>query len=316
LTHRWLGRLTRDVCGVGDRGPGCRCAAHDHNQLVVTADDHQSFRPTLQPALEKALRSFFGAAKTEAIDIPALIDRARPFLAEAPRTTGELRDYLVEVTPQHEGDALAYAARTHLPLLQVPPAGTWGSGTRASYVAAVDVLGEPEPPDLRLLLQRYLAAFGPATVMDFQFWTGMTHLKGPIKQMMDDFVVYTDESGTEYLDNPDTPLPDPDTPAPVRFVPEYDNLVIAHKDRTRVLADEDYNKVFLSAARVLPTFLVNGFVAGTWATERQKDSATLVLSPFRPLSAEALTALEAEGEALLRFIEDDANTFELQVQPT
>ncbi|MCA9914480.1 MAG: winged helix DNA-binding domain-containing protein, partial [Anaerolineae bacterium] len=105
------------------------------------------------------------------------------------------------------------------------------------------------------------------------------------------------------------PLPDADTPAPVRFIPAYDNLIISHADRTRIISDEAYKQVFLSAGRVMPTILVDGFVAGKWATERKKADATLTIEPFQPLDAATQEALNAEAERLLPFIEEDAESY-------
>lgn len=235
-------------------------------------------------------------------------------LEEAPRTTGEIREWLLTLKPEHDGDAMAYAVRNNLPIVQVLPGGTWGSGTRASYTTAESYLGTASAPaDLGAMLRRYLAAFGPASVMDFQFWSGLVKLGPQIEPLKASLRVFQTEDGKDLLDLPDAPLPDEATPAPVRFVPEYDNLVISHKDRTRILADEHYKRVFLSAARVLATFLVDGFVAGTWKVTRSKDEARLSLVPFIELSPETRTALEAEGERLLRFIEPDASTYALTI---
>ncbi|NDJ53343.1 MAG: winged helix DNA-binding domain-containing protein, partial [Chloroflexi bacterium] len=150
---------------------------------VMLAEDHQTFRMTLQPALTRALRAFYGK-RAEGLDIERLIAVARPFLDEAPRSTGELRQRLLELEPDRDGPALAYAVRNFLPLVQVPPGGTWGTGTRASYATAESYLGPLNPePDLRGLLHRYLAAFGPATIMDFQAWSGMVSLKKQIEAL-------------------------------------------------------------------------------------------------------------------------------------
>lgn len=276
---------------------------------LVTAADHHRFQPVLQPALDRALSAFFGKS-AKGLDIDRLVAIARPFLEEAPRTTGEIRDKLLEIESERDGQALAYAVRNKLPQVQVPPGGTWGSGTRASYTTAEAWLGPMESPgDLRELFFRYLAAFGPATVMDFQTWTGMTRLKSAIEALRPELQVYQSEDGKELFDLPDQPLPPADTPAPPRFIPEYDNLLVAHADRTRIIADADRKKVFLSAARVLPTILVDGFVAGTWKSSREKETAVLTVSPFAPLSPDVQTALVEEGERLIRFIEGNATAY-------
>ncbi len=123
---------------------------------------------------------------------------------------------------------------------------------------------------------------------------------------------FRDERGRELLDLPGAPMPDPDTPAPPRFLPEYDNLVLSHADRARVLPEEYRPLVIRSAGRVLATFLVDGFVAGTWRIERTRQGATLLLEPFGPLPRGTRDDLRAEGERLIRFAEGDAATFHIR----
>ncbi len=126
---------------------------------------------------------------------------------------------------------------------------------------------------------------------------------------------FYDERGVELFDLPDAPRPAADTPAPPRFLPEYDNLLLAHADRRRVAADRDRPMIFLSAARVRATFLVDGFVAGTWRTERSGTLATLVIEPFAPLPAAARDGLAEEGERLIRFSDDRARDFAIRFAP-
>jgi hypothetical protein len=278
---------------------------------LVTADDLSDLRPPLQPALDRALNAFFGR-RAKGLDIGKLVGAARPFVEEAPRTTGELKRLLSSLETDRDPDAMAYAVRNHLPLVQVPPGGTWGSGSRGAYTIAGARTRQPE--GLRTLLFRYLAAFGPATVMDFQTWSGMVRLKQPVEEIKAELGVFRDEQGRELLDVPDAPLPPPDVPAPPRFLPEYDNLLLSHADRSRVISDEDRKKVFLSAGRVRATFLVDGSVAGTWRVERQREKAELVMEPFAPLSEAARETLIAEGERLVRFVEDGAEAFEVRVE--
>jgi hypothetical protein len=276
---------------------------------LVTAEDHQRFRPTLQPALTRALSAFFGK-RAKGLDVAKLVEVARSYVEAAPRTTGDLRRRLSVLEPDRDPDALAYAVRTYLPLVQVPPSGTWGSGSSAIYITADAWLGQLEPSkELRSLLFRYLAAFGPATVMDFQTWAGMVKLKDDVEQLKPELCIVRDEQGKELLDLPDMPLLAGDTPAPPRFLPEYDNLVLSHADRTRVIADEYRSSVFLTAGRVRATFLIDGFVQGAWKIERDKERARLVIEPFAPLTETDRAVLVQEGEQLVRFVEDDATTF-------
>jgi len=125
---------------------------------------------------------------------------------------------------------------------------------------------------------------------------------------------FRDEQGNELFDLPDAPLPSGDIAAPPRFVPDYDNLVLSHADRRRVISEEHRKKVFLSAARVRATFLIGGFVRGAWKVEKNRNDATLQIEPFEPLSAEDRDALRDEGERLVRFLAEPqgAETFEVR----
>jgi hypothetical protein len=221
---------------------------------------------------------------------------------------------LSRLEPDRDPGVLAYAVRTHLPLVQVPSGGVWGYSGNAPFTTAESWLGRrlSGSGDPRDLVLRYLAAFGPATVKDVQAWSGLVRLKDRIRELKPELRSFRDERGNELLDLPDAPLPPADTPAPVRFVPDYDNLILSHADRRRVIADEYRSKVFLSAGRVRATFLVDGFVCGTWKIERTRGMATLVIEPFELLSREARLALLEEGERLIRFAEEGAEAFEVR----
>ena len=156
---------------------------------------------------------------------------------------------------------------------------------------------------------RYLAAFGPAAVSDAQTWSGLAGLRDVLEQLRPKLRAFRDERGRELFDLPNAPRPPEDASAPVRFLPEYDNLLLSHADRTRLLAEEHRSAIFMSNLRVLPTFLVDGFVSGTWKIEREKAAATLVLEPFEALSAKARQELTTEGNKLVRFVEDQARAF-------
>ncbi len=289
------------------RAPWLRSTLH-----LVTADDHQRFQVVIQPALVRGLRSFFGA-RAKGLDIERLIEIAKPFLEGEQPAIGALRDHLKAHFPERDKQAMAYAARSHLPLAQVPPSGTWGVGTRATYTTAESWLGPPQPAALDALFRRFLAAFGPAGLMDFQTWTGMTGLKAKLAPSLKDLREYRDENGKPLYDLPKMILEAPDAPAPIRFLPEYDNILIAHKDRGRILPEAYRKKVFVSAGRVLGSVLIDGFVGGIWKSQRDKSSATLHVSLFQAIGDDELAAIEAEGLALLRFIEDDAQACHIEI---
>jgi hypothetical protein len=292
------------------RAPLLRSTLH-----LLSADDYVRFRMTIQPALSKGFRSFFG---TRMADLPleTVLEVANEALQTRALSTGDFKKVLLQVAPNADPDAMAYAVRTFIPLVQVPPGGFWGTGANADYALAETYLRRTlEPENIVGLLTRYLQAFGPASIKDLQFWVVIPKLQDSINAVQDQFVTYKDPKGTVLLDVPNMPIPDGDTPAPIRLIPEYDNLVIGHDQRARILPDEHYKKIFLSAARVRATMLVDGFVAGAWKTERVKKDLTLTLEPFFGVSQAIKEELINEAEDLVRFIDENAILHRVVWQP-
>lgn len=281
---------------------------------LMTASDYVLFRLALQPALTRAMHGFFGA-RAKSIDVDQIVAAARAYVQEKPRTFVEIRAHLTELFPAIDPALLAYAVRAHLPLVQIPPGGTWDFGGSPAHAEASAWLERPlvDPADgLRSLILRYLAAFGPATVKDIQSWSGLPRLQDVVSELRPQLCTFRDEQGHELFDLPDSPHPFENIPTPVRLLPEFDNLLLAHADRGRVMPDKYRASVFLTVGRVRATFLVDGFVRGTWKSERTRNAARLVIEPFEPLTNAARDELAAEGERLIRFIEDDAETFDIQ----
>ena len=282
------------------RAPWIRSTLH-----LVTAGDHQRFQAAIQPALARGLRSFFGS-RAKGLDIQRLIAIAKPFLEAETPTIGALRDQLQAQVPERDKQAMAYTVRSYLPLVQTPPSGTWGVGTRATYTTAENWLGAAQPADLGCLFRRYLAGYGPASVMDFQAWTGMTSLKSALAPTLKDLVAYRAEGRGEMYDLPELGIAPVDLPASIRFLPEYDNILIAHKDRQRILPEAHRKKVFVSAGRVLGSVLIDGFVSAIWKLQRDKQLTTRQVALFERQDDDTLAVIRAEGLALLRFIDDDS----------
>lgn len=273
---------------------------------LAAAEDLLVQRATLAPALRGAWEGM--RARAKGIDPDAVVAKARPFAAKEPRTFDEIRDHLSAAFPELDHRMLGYATRMELPLVMVPTEDRWGFGRISRFALAEDWV-DAKPPkrgDLPALVERYLAAFGPATAADFATWSGLRGADEVLRRRRDELAVFVDERGRELFDLPDAPRPDPDAGVPARFLPEFDNLLLAHDDRTRVIADEHRPLVTTKNLRVRATFLWDGFVRGTWQTERKRKVATLRLTPFAPLPKKALRPLEREGEALLAFLEPDA----------
>jgi hypothetical protein len=284
---------------------------------LVSARDCLALRPLMQSVFDRTLYSTrANRAHLEGIDIEALIAAGRALLEERPRTAKELGEILQEQWPERDPTSLARAIRHLLPLVQVPPRGVWGMSGPAAHTTAEAWLGRPlDPaPSLEETILRYLGAFGPATVKDVQTWSGLTRLGEVIEHLRPRLRIFRDERGRELFDMPDAPMPDPDTPAPPRFLPEFDNLILSHADRTRVIAEE-YRKAIASKNGMVPaTVLVDGFVRGTWTTERSRGKANLEIKPFEPLIKEDRDALAEEGERLIRFVAepDGAESYEIR----
>jgi hypothetical protein len=282
---------------------------------LVTARDCLTLRPLVQQIFDRQLYAN-RAHRTgiEGVDIEALVAAGRALLEERPRTAKELGVLLQERWPEHDAAFLARAIRHLVPLVQVPPRGIWGKSGPAAHTTAESWLGRPlaSDPSLEEMVVRYLAAFGPATVKDIQTWSGLTRLSEVTERLKPRLRTFRDEHGKELFDLPDAPRPEPDTPSPPRFLPQFDNLILSHADRTRVIADE-HRKVIASKNGMVPaTVLVDGFVRGTWRTERTRGKATLVVEPFELLAKEDRETLAAEGERLVRFVGEGAEAFEVQ----
>lgn len=284
---------------------------------LVSARDCLRLRPLVQPVIDRGLRA--NRAQREGIqgvDIEALATAGRTLVEERPLTAKELGELLGERWPGCEPASLARAVRHLLPLVQVPPRGLWGKSGQTTHTTAESWLGRPLDTDYSPdeMVLRYLGAFGPASVRDAQTWSGLTRLDQVIERLRPRLVVFRDEHGRELFDLPEAPRPDPDVSSPPRFLPSFDNLILSHADRARVIADEHRRTIASSNGMVPATFLVDGFVRGTWKTERTRGKMTLVIQQFERLSGGDKDALAEEGERLLRFVAQPRGAEEVEVR--
>ncbi|MGW4662681.1 winged helix DNA-binding domain-containing protein [Streptosporangium sandarakinum] len=280
-----------------------RSALLRSTQHLAVADDFRRLRPVLQPVLDRTASTPYFRRVSEGLDTDGLTADGARILAGRTLPRRELARLLALRHPGREGKVLAGEVELRTPLVHTPETGTWGRwGTRAaiSVTRAEDWLAAPmEPATAQDLVRRYLAAYGPASVMDMQAWSGLTRLREVIHVIRGELHRYRDAEGRELFDLETAPEPpDPDTAVPVRFLPAFDNLLLGHADRTRVISDADRKRVMPGAAMVLPTFLVDGFVHGSWSL---KDD-TLRLVPFRPLRPAEMSAVTEEAERMLPFL--------------
>lgn len=274
---------------------------------LVTARDCLALRPVLQPIFERRFPSSAYHRGIEGLDREVLA-AGRALLEERPLTRAQLGSILAERWPDREAGDLSATVTMLLPLVHVTPRGVWGSSGQATFTTTETWLGQPlDPkPSVEQLVVRYLGAFGPASVMDAQNWSGLTKLGEVFERLRPRLVTFRSEGGRELYDLPDAPRPDPGTPAPVRFLPEYDNVLLGHADRARVMEADQIVPLRPGSGSAMGTVLVDGFYRAMWRIGRDGDTARLVVEPFKRLSKKDAAGVAREGERLVKFAAAEA----------
>jgi winged helix DNA-binding protein len=268
---------------------------------LVTADDALALRAHTQPVLERAWKGSPFAPHLDGLPIADVVADGRAFLELRPATTAQLARHLATRWPDRDPTSLAYALRFLEPIVQVPPRGTWGATHAATWTTVEAWLGQPVPPstDEERIVLRYLAAFGPASVRDLQTWSWRTKMASVVDGLRPRLVTFRDTRGVELFDLPDAPRPDPDTPAPVRFLPEFDNVLLSHKDRSR------FGMRVLSPDRAWHgNLLVDGRSGGVWRVVRRDGGTNLEVGCFADPGSDDGAAIEREAARLLDFLTD------------
>ncbi|MGI5261515.1 winged helix DNA-binding domain-containing protein [Streptomyces angustmyceticus] len=275
-----------------------RAKLQRNTQHLVDAEDFRTLHPLLAPVLGKARQGAFGRA-VQGLDPDDLARAGRELLSGEGLTRPQLGRALAARFPGRDSLALAYVVQSLVAHVHPPPSGVWGRRGATGVVLAEEWLGGPmaRRPRVDEVVLRYLAAYGPATVRDVQAWCGLTRLREVVDGMRSRLRVYHDAAGRELFDVPGAALADPDRPAPVRFLPRFDNLILSHADRTRVIGDEDRKRVIVGS-EVSPVFLVDGWVRGVWAWR----DGTVEVTPFRPLGPEEAAAVREEAGLLSGFL--------------
>ncbi|MEU9861438.1 winged helix DNA-binding domain-containing protein [Streptomyces sp. NPDC047971] len=281
-----------------------RSTIHTH-----TAEDVFTLRPLVQPARDREIGIF--REGLVGVDLDRLSALARELVEERPRTPKEIREALLVEWPDADPQSLGIAARCLLPLVQVTPRGLWRRSGQVCLTTAETWLGDAyeaaeaaredaaeAEAGLDATVLRYLAAFGPASVKDMQTWCGLTRLRAAFERLRPELVTFQDENGVELFDLPDAPRPDEDTPAPPRFLPEFDNLLLSHADRGRVVAAEARSRTW-KGNQAYCVFLLDGLLAGLWRLEEAKERTTMTIQPFGRTSRAERAELAAEAERTL-----------------
>jgi hypothetical protein len=285
---------------------------------LVTAEDYPhdavAMAPYFNRLREKNLPE--GVTMERVVELAA---HAAEALAE-PLEATKLRPIMAKLERHMDDDRVWRRVRTNAPILHVPGDETHAFGQRNRFVAAAAWLGVQEADEAKgtqRLVRRMLAAFGPSSRADLAACTGLAvaALRPALDALESELMRLTDEDGRELYDLEQAPRPPADTPAPLRLLGEWDNVLLAHADRTRMFDDETRRRVIRKNGDVLPTILLDGVVAGTWWWSRKKDVATLEAAPFVKLPKAARAELERETELALAVLEPAASRFEVAWNP-
>jgi hypothetical protein len=268
---------------------------------AVTATDYPAFHEAMQPTLRGARLNDprFRSAGLSVEAAEALLPEVLSWAA-TPRTNAEADAWLDARIGEHPKPSVWWAYRQFAPLVHAPTGGPWTFGPRPSYVAAIR---QDRPGDLaastQQLVRRYLQGFGPATLADIAQFT--TILRPPIREAiaaLDDSLVRHDGPDGVLYDVAEGAVPEEEVDAPPRLLPMWDSVLLASADRSRIIPAEFRRAVIRSNGDVLPTLLVDGYVAGVW----RPVSAGIEAIAFSRLPEDAWEGLAAEARALLAFL--------------
>lgn len=284
---------------------------------LVSAQDYRTLRPVLQPALQRLSLQSGHARALKGLDLAAVRRAGFDALRAQPLSATALGEALRAHWPGHDANQLALLVRGAEPLVHVPPAGLWDSHKPACFATAIDWLGasiedNADEDAIDAMLLRYLGAFGPASARDAATWSGLTAVRERLDRLRPGLRVFRDEAGTELFDLPEASRPDPAAPAPARLLPEFDNVLLSHAERSRIFDESRRGAIFTRNGLVAATILIDGFVAGTWKLQRDARCATLSIAPFKRLKAADREALEREAEHCLRVAAPEPTQRELR----
>jgi hypothetical protein len=264
---------------------------------LVTADDALGLRPLMQPVLDAELSRHPDAKGVlDGVDLTEPLAFVHSLTSATPSSGTALRAAVAERFPDLPPAALSIAARCKLPMVQVPPRGLWRTGGQVKTTPLDTWVGRPlEAFSIDDVVLRYLAAFGPATVADVSTWCRLTAMRDVVDRVVAaGRAVRLDRN---LVDIAGGVLASGDEPAPVRFLPQYDNCLLAHADRTRFVGGHDAGSLYAMGELGRGSILVDGLLRASW---KVVDGTITVL--HHRLAKRTLTSIEAEGRRLARFL--------------
>jgi Winged helix DNA-binding domain len=277
---------------------------------IVSAGDFWLLAAGVGPSRQEWWLRTQGGGDASGFDLDAAAATLRATLAGRVWPRKELDAVLAEM-------GSSVWAGVWVPMVRVPPSGTWERRRADRFQLAEEWLGPSDAGEdlgLEHLLRRYLGGFGPATLGDAASWAGVPSGRLAEASLRLRLRTFLGPDGTELIDLPRAPLPPADTPAPPRFLGTWDAALLVHCRRALIIPEEYRPRIFhTKAPQSYPTFLVDGSVRGTWKTERSGGGAMLRIEPFERLPKDDVGALKEEAAGLIRFVEPDAETHEVTV---
>lgn len=284
---------------------------------AVTDADAPLLRAFTRSTIERSIRGKWLMALA-GIDLGELAAEVRRATTDAPRTPNELTALVSARWPRATDHiAITNAAKALVALVQEPPRGVWGRGGAVRLSPLDRWLGTPIPEqvDPLSILRRYLAAYGPASVADAQMWSGVTRLGEAFERLRPELLTFRGEDGRELFDVPDAPRPDSETPAPVRFLADFDNVLLAHADRSRFVDAAARARLTYREGPYPSYLLVGGRLAGAWFANVDGGSVTAGVGTLWRLDADDEAAVRDEADAMLRFNYPRATERHVEVAP-
>jgi len=266
---------------------------------VALAEDYLAIRPLLDSTTLRLFKSNH-LKPLKGADLDEVRAASRMLLDRETLSPVALGRQLATRWPEAKPIDLSMPARFLEPIVHVPPAGLFGATHPPELTSARRWLGKRKaaPMPMETLMRRYLAAFGPATGNDFNTWSGLSGGARVLDAMRPELVSFRGPDGRELFDLPEAPRPEEATEAPVRLLPDYDNVLLGYADRSRILPAGAWQGLW-RANGLRPAFTVDGMVRGSWKLTLGKSGARIALSPFARLRRREEAALQREAEALL-----------------